>query len=75
MYLDRIIIEHNLLQTIARVNRVGPKGKDVGFIVDYVGVGHHLKTALDNYAQKEQEEIIACLKDDKELFDALQSAY
>ncbi|AJW63102.1 Type I restriction enzyme EcoR124II R protein [Elizabethkingia miricola] len=75
MYLDRIIVEHNLLQTIARVNRVGPKGKDVGFIVDYVGVGHHLKRALDNYAQKEQEEIIACLKDDKELFDALQLAY
>jgi type I restriction enzyme R subunit len=75
MYLDRIIIEHNLLQTIARVNRVGPKGKEVGFIVDYVGVGHHLKRALDNYAAKEQQEIIACLKDDKELFDDLQKAY
>lgn len=75
MYLDRVIVEHNLLQTIARVNRVGPKGKDVGFIVDYVGVGHHLKRALDNYAEKEQQEIIDCLKDDKELFDALQLAY
>ncbi|MGV0997128.1 type I restriction enzyme subunit R domain-containing protein [Empedobacter falsenii] len=75
MYLDRVIVEHNLLQTIARVNRVGPKGKDVGFIVDYVGVGHHLKRALDNYAEKEQQEIIDCLRDDKELFDALQIAY
>jgi type I restriction enzyme, R subunit len=75
MYLDKIIIEHNLLQTIARVNRVGPKDKEVGFIVDYVGVGHHLKRALDNYAAKEQQEIIACLKDDKELFDDLQKAY
>lgn len=27
MYLDRVIIEHNLLQTIARVNRIGPEGK------------------------------------------------
>lgn len=75
MYLDRVIVEHNLLQTIARVNRVGPKGKEVGFIVDYVGVGHHLKRALDNYAEKEQQEIIDCLRDDKELFDALQLAY
>lgn len=42
MYLDRVIVAHNLLQTIARVNRVGPEGKDKGFVVDYVGVGHHL---------------------------------
>jgi type I restriction enzyme R subunit len=57
MYLDRVIIEHNLLQTIARVNRIGPEGKNKGFIVDYVGVGHHLKRALDTYAEKEIQEI------------------
>lgn len=64
MYLDRVIVAHNLLQTIARVNRVGPAGKDKGFVVDYVGVGHHLKRALDVYAEKELQEIIDCISDD-----------
>ncbi|WP_406843496.1 type I restriction endonuclease subunit R [Flavobacterium soyae] len=65
MYLDRVIVAHNLLQTIARVNRIGPEGKDRGFIVDYVGVGHHLKGALDTYAEKELKEIIDCITDDE----------
>ncbi|MEZ7494418.1 HsdR family type I site-specific deoxyribonuclease [Leeuwenhoekiella aequorea] len=64
MYLDRVIVAHNLLQSIARVNRVGPEGKDKGFVVDYVGVGHHLKKALDTYAEKELQEIIDCITDD-----------
>ncbi|MGR3809081.1 type I restriction endonuclease subunit R [Jiulongibacter sp. NS-SX5] len=74
MYLDRVIVAHNLLQTIARVNRVGPEGKDKGFVVDYVGVGHHLKRALDTYAEKELQEIIDCLSDeDAELNDLKQA--
>lgn len=64
LYLDRVITDHNLLQTIARVNRVASEGKDKAFVVDYVGVGHHLKRALDKYAEKEQQEIIECLTDD-----------
>jgi type I restriction enzyme R subunit len=64
MYLDRVIVAHNLLQTIARVNRVGPEGKDKGFVVDYVGIGHHLKRALDVYAEKELKEILDCISDD-----------
>jgi len=61
MYLDRVVVAHNLLQAIARVNRVGGEGKDAGFIVDYVGVGHHLKRALDSYEGREQGEILAAL--------------
>jgi type I restriction enzyme R subunit len=57
MYLDKVVVAHNLLQTIARVNRVGGEAKDKGFIVDYVGIGHHLKKALDNYDEREQKEI------------------
>lgn len=53
MYLDRIIVAHNLLQAIARVNRVGSKDKNKGFIIDYVGVGHHLKQAILHYSDKE----------------------
>ncbi len=75
MYLDRVIVAHNLLQTIARVNRVGPEGKDKGFVVDYVGVGHHLKRALDVYAEKELQEIIDCISDDDAGLNALIKAH
>lgn len=57
MYLDKVIIAHNLLQAIARVNRVGASGKDKGFVVDYVGIGHHLKKAIDSYDEREQKEV------------------
>lgn len=75
MYLDRVIVAHNLLQSIARVNRVGPEGKDKGFVVDYVGVGHHLKRALDTYTEKELKEIIDCLSDDDAELNALIKAH
>jgi type I restriction enzyme R subunit len=57
MYLDRVIQAHNLLQAVARVNRVGGADKDKGFVVDYVGIGHHLKRAIDNYDEREQQEV------------------
>ena len=57
MYLDKVIVAHGLLQAIARVNRVAGDAKDKGFVVDYVGVGHHLKKALDNYDEREQKEV------------------
>ncbi len=57
MYLDKIIVAHGLLQAIARVNRVGGDSKEKGFVVDYVGIGHHLKKALDNYDEREQKEV------------------
>lgn len=58
MYLDRIVTEHNLLQAIARVNRVSDEFKNKGYIVDYVGIGHHLKKAIDSYDEREQKEIL-----------------
>ncbi len=75
LYLDRVIIAHNLLQTIARVNRVGPEGKDKGFVVDFVGVGHHLKRALDTYAEKELKEIVDCISDDEAELNELIKAH
>src|SRR4029079_2584055 len=61
MYLDQVVLAHNLLQAIARVNRVGGESKDKGFVVDYVGIGHHLKKALDAYDEREQKEVIDAL--------------
>ncbi len=75
MYLDRVIVAHNLLQAIARVNRVGPEGKNKGFVVDYVGIGHHLKRALDVYAEMEQQEILSCLSDEQEELNELKEAH
>ena len=57
MYLDKVITDHNLLQAIARVNRVGGEAKDKGFVVDYVGIGHRLKKAIDSYDEREQKEV------------------
>ncbi|MCG6533879.1 MAG: HsdR family type I site-specific deoxyribonuclease [Syntrophales bacterium LBB04] len=61
MYLDKVTVAHNLLQAIARVNRVGDAGKDKGFVVDYVGIGHHLKRAIDTYDEREQKEVLDTL--------------
>jgi type I restriction enzyme R subunit len=47
LYLDRRTIEHDLLQTIARVNRTR-SGKKCGYVIDYVGVGAELRDALMN---------------------------
>ena len=61
MYLDKVVVAHNLLQAIARVNRVSGDSKEKGFVVDYVGIGHHLKKAIDTYNEREQQEIIDAL--------------
>ncbi len=45
MYLDKGPVEHDLLQTIARVNRTADS-KTYGLIVDYWGVSEDLQTAL-----------------------------
>lgn len=48
MYLDHFLREHTLLQAIARVNRTYP-GKTHGLIVDYCGLGRHLREALEMF--------------------------
>ena len=49
LYLDKVLKEHNLLQAIARVNRTR-KGKNAGYIVDYVGITRHLVQALEIFS-------------------------
>ncbi len=75
LYLDRVITDHNLLQAIARVNRVSNDSKDKGFVVDYVGVGNDLKKALDSYAEREQQEILDSISDPTEQINALIQAH
>ncbi|GAB6192560.1 type I restriction endonuclease subunit R [Desulfocastanea catecholica] len=45
LYLDRRIVEHDLLQAIARVNRKR-LGKECGYVIDYIGIARELRTAL-----------------------------
>lgn len=75
MYLDKVIVDHNLLQAIARVNRVGEAHKECGFIVDYVGVGNDLKRALDAYAARERDEIIGELSNPEAEINELVEAH
>ena len=49
MYLDKPMKGHNLMQAIARVNRVY-KDKPGGLIVDYLGIAADLKKALSFYS-------------------------
>lgn len=75
MYLDQVIRAHNLLQAVARVNRVAGEEKEKGFIVDYVGVGHHLKEAIDNFEEREQKEILDCFESEQDELNALISVH
>lgn len=50
MYIDKPMKEHNLMQAIARVNRVY-KDKPSGLIVDYIGIASDLKAALSIYTE------------------------
>src|SRR5205823_4803968 len=61
MYIDKRLREHNLLQAIARVNRV-EKNKHRGFIVDYIGLANHLTEALAIYSEEDTEDIQQGLK-------------
>jgi type I restriction enzyme R subunit len=55
LYIDKPMRAHNLMQAIARANRVYP-GKDCGVIVDYNGMLKSLREALAQYALGDEEE-------------------
>jgi type I restriction enzyme R subunit len=54
LYIDKHLKEHNILQAIARVNRLY-EGKDYGLIVDYRGIFGELHEAIDTYKALERE--------------------
>ncbi|SHM97362.1 type I restriction enzyme, R subunit [Anaerosporobacter mobilis DSM 15930] len=56
MYIDKPMKGHNLMQAIARVNRVY-KDKEAGLIVDYIGMAADLKNALNQYTKRDQDKI------------------
>lgn len=52
MYIDKPMKGHNLMQAIARVNRVF-KDKPGGLVVDYIGIANELKNALKTYTNNQ----------------------
>lgn len=57
MYVDKPMKAHNLMQAIARVNRVY-KDKQGGLIVDYIGLKRWLLNALKTYTKRDQGKIV-----------------
>ena len=54
MYVYKPMKDHNLMQAIARVNRVFPE-KAGGLIVDYVGIAAALKEAMKRYTKRDRD--------------------
>lgn len=71
MYADKPMKGHNLMQAIARVNRVF-KDKPGGLIVDYIGIADQLKQALQHYTEGDKKN--AGIPTD-EILDVLQEKY
>ena len=63
MYLDKKIIDHNLLQAIARVNRT-KTGKSRGYIVDYYGLADYLDEALRLFTKDDVKGALIPLKEE-----------
>jgi len=79
LYLDKPMKDHNLMQTIARANRVTPfkinnVTKKNGEIIDYYNVFRNMKKALKDYAQGEEGLDEAPVREKSELFRLLDEA-
>ena len=82
LYIDKPMKGHNLMQAIARVNRVY-KDKAGGLIVDYLGIAADLKEALSFYSDAGgkgdpavvQDEAVIIMKEKLEVLDGIMHGY
>lgn len=76
IYIDKPIQQHSLIQTISRVNRVY-EGKEMGLVVDYIGIKSNMNNALAKYSKYGGEEFpeidktVAIVKDQLDLLNRL----
>ncbi len=56
MYIDKPLQKHTLIQTISRVNRVFD-GKDMGLVVDYIGIKQDMLEAIKKYGGPQESPI------------------
>ena len=82
IYIDKIIRHHNLMQTIARVNRVY-KDKEAGLVIDFIGIADELRKAVTIYTNTSGkndplsygDQAIAILKEKYEIVKDMLSGY
>jgi len=82
LYVDKKMQGHNLMQAIARVNRVY-KDKPGGLVVDYIGIGQDLRSAMATYLQSGGEgeafvdikEAIAGMKEKFEIIEQMFNGF
>ncbi|MGC8847229.1 MAG: type I restriction enzyme subunit R domain-containing protein, partial [Candidatus Hydrogenedens sp.] len=78
MYIDKPMKNHNLLQAIARVNRVY-KDKPGGLIVDYIGIADDLRKSLSKYTLETIEQTLTdinkVINQMKEKYDIVSSLF
>lgn len=82
MYVDKPMRGHNLMQAIARVNRVF-RGKEGGLVVDYIGIAAELKKALKEYTDAkgkgqptiDAEEALAILQEKMDVLRGMFSGF
>jgi type I restriction enzyme R subunit len=80
LYIDKPMRGHNLMQAIARVNRVY-KDKEGGLVVDFIGIATDLKKALSVYSESggkgkptfDQEEAVALMMEKYEIVSQMFS--
>ena len=82
LYIDKPMMGHNLMQAIARVNRVH-KDKTGGLVVDYLGIAADLKAALSVYTgaggkgdpTEYQEEAVSIMQEKLEVLSHMMHGY
>ncbi|UBF24167.1 DUF3387 domain-containing protein [Kovacikia minuta CCNUW1] len=81
MYIDKPMKGHNLMQAIARVNRVFGS-KPGGLVVDYLGIAEDLKNALRDYTEGDRgetgipiSEAVALMQEKYEIVQAMFHGY
>lgn len=87
LYLDKPLKEHRLLQAIARTNRPYKNIKEVGLVIDYVGILNDIEKAYKSYYDEPEikealfkydsliEEFISLLKDLDNIFSGIPHEY
>ena len=78
LYLAKELRDHNLLQAIARVNRLYENKalpKTCGYIIDYSENAQNLKTAMQLFGNYDEEDVEGTLIDVKEKINELESDY
>lgn len=76
IYIDKPIKQHNLIQTISRVNR-NYEGKEKGLVVDYIGIKSQMNLALKKYSKGDEtnfediQQSIVAVKDQLSLLKKL----